>query len=182
MDSPGIPLIMVSKALIPHRMYHQAMKGVPMECGFDCAEFERYRVDLPYPDVNVGEPNPSYAAILSDILAGRGSETTAIAQYSAHRFFTQDYPAVYTAYKYIAYTEMTHFWMLGRLILQLGVWPKVRGPKLVERRISRLPAVDRPHHPVGYRRGAGRRRPLYARHRQDPRRGHPRAAAAHHHG
>ena len=96
-----------------------------MECDFDCALFNQYRVDLPYPDVIVSGPNPAYAAKLSGIFAGKGSESTAIAQYSTHRFFTQSYPAVYTAYKYIAFTEMTHFSLLGQLILQLGTWPKM---------------------------------------------------------
>jgi bacterioferritin len=97
-----------------------------MDCAFfDCALFDRYRVSLPYPDVEVGEANPGYAAILSGTFAGKGSETTAIAQYSAHRFFTQSYPEIYTAYKYIAFTEMTHFSLLGRLILRLGTNPKL---------------------------------------------------------
>ena len=92
---------------------------------FDCALFDQYRVNLPYPEVTVSEANPRYAALLSGTYAGKGSEATAIAQYASHRYFTQDYPEIYTAYKYIAFTEMTHFDRLGHLILQLGTNPKL---------------------------------------------------------
>lgn len=97
-----------------------------MACDFfDCDLFDRYRVNLPYPDVTVREANPYYAALLSGTYAGKGSETTAIAQYASHRYFLHDYPEIYTAYKYIAFTEMTHFSRLGNLILQLGTYPKI---------------------------------------------------------
>ena len=97
-----------------------------MACDFfDCALFDQYRVSLPYPDVVVRQANPRYAALLSGTYAGKGSETTAIAQYASHRYYTQSYPQIYTAYKYIAFTEMTHFSLLGHLILQLGTNPKI---------------------------------------------------------
>jgi|AGTN01.3.fsa_nt_gi Uncharacterized conserved protein len=96
-----------------------------VDCGFDCELFNRYRVDLPYPDVMVSRVGTGYAAILSGIFAGKGSETTAIAQYASHRFFTLDYPEVFTAYKYIAFVEMIHFELLGSLIKRLGLDPRL---------------------------------------------------------
>jgi bacterioferritin len=90
---------------------------------FDCALFDQYRVNLPYPEVVVSQINPHYAALLSGTYAGKGSESTAIGQYSTHRFFTQAWPDIFTAYKYIAFTEMTHFWLLGDLIQRLGTNP-----------------------------------------------------------
>ncbi len=94
-----------------------------MECLFDCDQFSQYAVDLPYPSVTVDGPNERYAALISGAYAGQGSETTAIAQYSTHRFFTIEYPDVYTAYKYIAFVEMIHFNLLGGLIKRLGFAP-----------------------------------------------------------
>lgn len=94
-----------------------------MDCIFDCNEFNFYRIDLPYPDVIVKEPDSYYASIISGAYAGRGSESTAIAQYSSHRFFTEEYPDVYNAYKYIAAVEMIHFSLLGSLIKRLGTNP-----------------------------------------------------------
>lgn len=94
-----------------------------MSCFFDCDAFNQYRIDLPYPAVTIGEPNPQYAALVSGVFAGEGSETTAIAQYSTHRFFTTEYPDVYEAYKYIAFVEMIHFNLLGSLIKQLRFAP-----------------------------------------------------------
>ncbi len=97
-----------------------------MSCEFfDCTLFNQYHVDLPYPAVSVNAPNPRWAALLSGAFAGKGSESTAIGQYSTHRFFTQAWPEIYTAYKYIAFTEMTHFSLLGHLILKLGTNPKL---------------------------------------------------------
>ncbi len=92
---------------------------------FDCALFNQYRVDVPYPEVVVTGPNPQWAALLSGIMAGKGSETTAIAQYGTHRFFTGAWPDIYTAYQYIAFVEMTHFSLLGHLVLRLGTNPKM---------------------------------------------------------
>lgn len=93
------------------------------ELFFDCAAFEEYRVDLPYPRASIPEHNLRQAALISGAYAGQGSETTAIAQYATHRFFTAEYPDVYKAYLYIAATEMIHFSLLGELILALGLKP-----------------------------------------------------------
>lgn len=90
---------------------------------FDNEEFNQYRVDLPYPAVTIAKPNPHYARIISGAYAGRGSETTAIAQYISHRYFIQDYPAVSVAYKYITFVETIHQELLGKLIKSLGLDP-----------------------------------------------------------
>jgi len=94
-----------------------------MLCDFNCDEFNRYRVDIPYPSINNVKPNPSYAQIISDAYAGQGSETTAIAQYWSHRYFVKYVPDVYVAYKYITIVETTHLELLGNLIQTLGVNP-----------------------------------------------------------
>ena len=98
-----------------------------MDCDFfcDCAEFRRYSVHLPYPEVTITQPNKRYASIISGAYAGKGSESTAIAQYSVHRFFTQRYPDIFIAYKDIAFTEMIHFTLLGNLIGGLGLKPEL---------------------------------------------------------
>lgn len=96
-----------------------------LACDFDCQLFDRYRVDLPYPSVSELRKNDVYANIISGAYAGKGSETTAIVQYASHRYFTQEYPQIHTAYKYIAFVEMTHFDLLGNLILNLGSNPKL---------------------------------------------------------
>jgi len=90
---------------------------------FDCALFNQYHINQPYPDVAVRQINPQWAALLSGTYAGKGSESTAIGQYTTHRFFTQAWPDIFTAYKYITFTEMTHFWLLGDLIRRLGTNP-----------------------------------------------------------
>lgn len=87
------------------------------------AECGAYLVDLPYPAVTPAQPNPDYARIISDGYAGRGSETTAIAQYVSHRYFLQGYPEVYEAYRCIALVETIHHELLGGLIRDLGLCP-----------------------------------------------------------
>ncbi len=94
-----------------------------MDCGFDCELFNQYRVDAPYPAVVISRANPYEARLISGAYAGRGSETTAIAQYAAHRFFLAEHPDIYTAYQYIAATEMVHFNFLGHLVHALGLNP-----------------------------------------------------------
>ena len=94
-----------------------------MECGFRCEEFSQYRVDLPYPDVIVRAPNEHYARLISGAFAGSGSELTAIAQYTFHNLYTDGYPDVSAALKYIAAVEATHLRLLGKLIIQLGLTP-----------------------------------------------------------
>ena len=94
-----------------------------MDCDFSCEEFNQYRIDLPYPEVTVDRPNHQWARLVSGIYAGKGSETTAIAQYTAHRYYTAQYPAAFTAYKYITIVETIHLELLGNLVLALGFKP-----------------------------------------------------------
>ena len=96
-----------------------------MDCYSDCEEFAQYEVDEPYPEVSDIKRNTKYAAIISGALAGKGSESTAIAQYSTHRLYLRDYPEAYRAYKYIALVEMRHWRFLGQLVLKLGLSPKL---------------------------------------------------------
>lgn len=82
-----------------------------------------YRVNLPYPKVEITKPDRRYAILVSDGYAGRGSELTAIAQYTAHRFFLEKYPKIHAAYLGISQVEMIHLDLLGRLIRDLGMNP-----------------------------------------------------------
>ncbi len=94
-----------------------------MNCDFSCQEMARYQVDLPYPEVKVRGPNHRWAALLSGTFASAGSELTAITQYNYHNFFTESYPEVHTALKYIAAVEIIHLNLLGDLIRRLGLKP-----------------------------------------------------------
>lgn len=96
-----------------------------MDCGFSCEELKQYSVDEPYPEVHIVKPNRRHATIISGGYAGRGSETTAIAQYSVHRHYLRGYPELFNAYKYIAFVEMNHWTLLGTLVKDLGLAPKL---------------------------------------------------------
>ena len=85
---------------------------------------ERYIVDLPYPTVDIREPNTYYASLISGAFAGPGSETTAITQYTAHNFYTFVYPEIAKAYRCITSVEYLHLNLLGSLIRDLGLPPK----------------------------------------------------------
>lgn len=83
----------------------------------DC---EKYLVALPYPTVPELKANARYAILLSGAFGGKGSESTAIAQYTAHNFYTADYPEINRAYQCITSVEVTHLHLLGNLIRNLG--------------------------------------------------------------
>lgn len=85
---------------------------------------QKYFVDQPYPEIPILKPNNYYAALLSGAFAGHGSEMTAIAQYTAHGFYIEDYPEISKAYECISYVEMHHLDILGKLIYGLGCHPK----------------------------------------------------------
>ena len=95
-----------------------------MDYDFSCEDYRKYRVDLPYPDVIITHKNTHNAQFISGAYAGRGSEMTAISQYTFHHFYNGEYPAVFNAYKYITYVETIHLRLLGGLIQQLGLIPK----------------------------------------------------------
>lgn len=97
-----------------------------MECPFDCAAFEKYHAGLPYPEVFVARPNLKYARLVSEAYGGKGSEMTAITQYTFHNFYTEGYPGVFEAYEYITFVETIHLRLLGRLIKLLGLVPLYR--------------------------------------------------------
>lgn len=89
----------------------------------DCNQF---LVNLPYPEVGALRCNARHAALLSGAFAGPGSETTAIAQYVAHNFYTLDYPELNFAYQCITSVEVTHLKLLGGMIRKLGQHPKFK--------------------------------------------------------
>lgn len=96
-----------------------------MKCDSDCARFNQYRVDLPYPDAIVEKPDRRFAILVSDAYAGRGSEMTAVTQYISHSYFTENYPEASEAYRYIPMVELIHLKLLGSLIKRLGLYPKL---------------------------------------------------------
>jgi len=96
-----------------------------MDCDFfQCEEFNKYRINEPYPSTEGVCPNSYYARLVSDAYAGRGSEMTAITQYSFHNLYTGEYPEVYTAIRYIAFVEMIHLRLLGELLTRLNFIPR----------------------------------------------------------
>ncbi len=88
---------------------------------YNCSD---YIVNLPYPAVRITECNTYYATLLSGAFAGPGSETTALTQYTAHNFFTLNYPKIVEAYRCITSVEFIHLNLLGNLIRDLGLPPK----------------------------------------------------------
>ncbi len=85
---------------------------------------QKYLVNLPYPDIPSLSPNARYATLLSGAFGGPGSESTAIAQYTAHNFYTEGWPEINLAYECITSVETLHLNLLGTLIRKLGLHPK----------------------------------------------------------
>lgn len=82
-----------------------------------------YQVNLPYPNVEVKEPNLRFATLISDGYAGRGSEFTAVNQYLVHSYYLEKYPEIYNAYQKILLVEKIHLQLMGKLVLDLGGKP-----------------------------------------------------------
>jgi bacterioferritin len=91
---------------------------------YDYDNSSTFFVDMPYPQVTIREKNTAYAILLSGTFAGPGSESTAIAQYTAHNFYTMGYPEIANAYRNIISVEVHHLNLLGNMIRDLGVHPR----------------------------------------------------------
>ena len=78
-------------------------------------------MDLPYPPLQVNEPNPAYAALLSVDYCGAVSEMSAITQYinNENRLSHDKCPMAKTLLG-IAMAEMMHLQKLGELIVLSG--------------------------------------------------------------
>lgn len=78
-------------------------------------------MDLPYPPIQVREPNPVYANLLSTDYCGAVSEMSAITQYinNENRMSAERCPLAQTILG-IAMAEMIHLQKLGQLIFLLG--------------------------------------------------------------
>lgn len=81
----------------------------------------------PYPEPVVTHPNPRYARLLLQDMAGMKGEMTAIYQY-LYEDWTLDaaYTLIAQTMLRIAKVEMYHLDILGRLIVMLGVSPRCR--------------------------------------------------------
>lgn len=82
-------------------------------------------IKLPYPSTTLTKEDCKYVSMISDAYAGKGSETTAVNQYNAHRFYLQELPEIYEAYQILASVEMIHQELLGKIIFNLGCPPKL---------------------------------------------------------
>ena len=81
-----------------------------------------------YPELRVKEKNPYFAQLLMVPYAGRTSEMTAVCTYSYQAVLFGDRErtaAVRETLTRIAKEEMTHFTVLGRLIVLLGGDPRI---------------------------------------------------------
>lgn len=83
-------------------------------------------LNLPYPPIEVTQPNNELAAKLTVLYAGRDSELTDVLQYGYQRILSDEkYAYISDIFECIARTEMRHYEMLGELILLLGADPRV---------------------------------------------------------
>ncbi|MBC8062014.1 MAG: rubrerythrin [Clostridiaceae bacterium] len=86
----------------------------------------KYKVDKPYPTVEIECFNPYYASLLLDDYASIDSEYTAISQYVFGHILAGN-TEVADTFLGIGIIEMTHLDMLADVILDLGVYPKFVG-------------------------------------------------------
>ncbi|MDD6266057.1 MAG: ferritin family protein [Clostridia bacterium] len=87
-------------------------------------------LDIPYPEINPNEKSREKAMLLLPLFAGRVSEMTAINTYIYQSMITKkEDPSLHDMLECISITEMKHFDILGQIIYELGVLPKLYAPK-----------------------------------------------------
>ncbi|MGN0154696.1 MAG: ferritin family protein [Lachnospiraceae bacterium] len=96
-------------------------KGRPLVNECDFINVRPIMMDLPYPPIQVREPNPVYANLLSADYCGTVSEMSAITQYinNENRMSAERCPLAQIILG-IAMAEMIHLQKLGQLIFLLG--------------------------------------------------------------
>lgn len=90
--------------------------------------FQIFASELPYPELTVYSVSRDDVIALTDVYAGRESETTAIMQYSYQSYILKEkYPDVAKVLEQIAIVEMTHHEMLAEAIIESGGDPVIAG-------------------------------------------------------
>ncbi|MDR3319135.1 MAG: manganese catalase family protein [Clostridiales bacterium] len=84
----------------------------------------QYRANLPYPKINITQPNEEYARLLMEDYCGAVSELRAVLQYTYGSFVTDGYADLKSALRNIGIVEMLHLELLSVAIIQLGGDPK----------------------------------------------------------
>jgi bacterioferritin len=85
--------------------------------------YSKYKVDKPYPKVEIKCFNAYYASLLMDDYASNNSEYTAISQYVFAHILAGE-KNIADTFLGIGIVEMDHLDMLADVILDLGVYPK----------------------------------------------------------
>lgn len=91
-----------------------------------------YHSDLPYPPVQAGKKNPSYARAMLDNLGGSNSEMSAVSLYFYDSLVTAAQEEISLVFHKINVVEMHHMEIFGTLASQLGADPRLwtfRGTK-----------------------------------------------------
>ena len=82
-------------------------------------------VDMPYPIAKANSKNEKYAELIRGSFCGKESELTAVMNCLYHSLrFSQNCPELAKALMGIAFCEMRHLILLGRLLVSLGGDPK----------------------------------------------------------
>lgn len=93
------------------------------------------RSDIPYPPLAVEGKNKRYADILMPLYIGSGGELTSLSSYAYQALITEPKDKrLSDILECISLTEMTHFRMLGKLIVKLGGDPVLYIPYNKNRR------------------------------------------------
>lgn len=81
-----------------------------------------YRVDLPYPNVEVDQPNRDYLRLISEDYAGVISEMTSVNQYDYQKLVLDNpnYREMSEAIEAVGKVEKLHLDLLGELVILLG--------------------------------------------------------------
>lgn len=85
-----------------------------------------YKLNLPYPPIQVDGPNLAYANEMLSDMADNVSEISDVARYFYIAVMTRElYPDISTCFRHISIVEMHHLNMFAELALKLGADPRL---------------------------------------------------------
>lgn len=84
-----------------------------------------YKVNKPYPKIEIEAPNETYGLMILDNVGGMNSETSAISQYIYnHAIASQEFLELKQVFLDISMVEMHHLDIFMELTLKLGIDPR----------------------------------------------------------
>jgi bacterioferritin len=82
-------------------------------------------VSLPYPEIEITEPDRDYAFEILDNIGGANSEMSAIGLYFYNQLITEEYNDISSSFRTVSMQEMHHLNIFGKIAYEFGANPRL---------------------------------------------------------